>query len=114
MEHGATKTWFAGLSMGWVAAAGLAASPVVALAQDGHGQAAATAGTAEFEAQVWMPASGAAAPGSPASRDAGALETGAASGEPLEAAEPVASPAPADERAAREHQQWVESIWNSP
>jgi hypothetical protein len=81
---------------------------------DGTATAADLRGTKEFVAEVWMPSSSSPGPGAAYERDAGASETGAASGEPQEAAEPVASSGPADDRAAREHQRWVESIWSSP
>jgi len=141
MTHGTRKlTGKCGrvaLPLGWVAAAALAAAPGAVLAGDGYSEAAADSGTAEFLRQVWMPASSEATAATPtgaeprsdsrAAADSGTSEflaqvwmpsssaatstrpdaqPGAASGEPDEAT--------TEDTATSAHQEWVESIWNSP
>jgi hypothetical protein len=114
MKTRVKKLGLAVLPLGWVVAAALAASPGTAVADDGYPQAAEVYGTTEFVAQVWMPSSSYTRLASRSDRKTAAVEPGAASGEPHEATETSSPSTPQEDRAAREHQQWVESIWNSP
>ena len=112
-----TKVMKLGLSvlpLGWAVAAAVAASPGSAVADDGYSHAADGNGTTEFVAQVWVPSSSSTRPASTSNREAAAVEPGAASGEPNEATEASRTSARQEDRAAREHQQWLESIWSSP
>jgi hypothetical protein len=108
------KLGLAALPMGWVVAAAVAASPGTAGADDGYSHAAGEYGTTAFVNQVWMPSSTYTSPASPSDQKAAAVEPGAAGGEPNEATEALSTSAPQEEHAARERQQWLESIWSSP
>jgi hypothetical protein len=114
MRNGVTKLGLAVLPLGWVVAAAVAASPNTALAEDSYSRAAEAYGTTEFLAQVWEPSSSYTRSASPSDRNEMAAEPGAASGEPAEATEASSASEPTESRAAREHRQWVESIWSSP
>lgn len=108
------KLGLVALPLGWAVAAAVAVSPGRAVADDSYSHAAGVYGTTEFVAQVWAPSASSTRPASPSDRKAADFEPGAASGEPNEATEAYRASPLQEDRAAREHQQWLESIWSSP